>query len=276
MSDLQQQLNRISSEKRSYVLQHLPEHHVHLRQYDRLCALLTDIFFLEAKTKEVSVFDLVADFTRATEAIQDGHRYHKILLLLEEAIRRDIHFISRNAKDYPQGLFQCLWNSCWWYDCSEAELHYDPPDKGWSQGEPAWKQQGEQLHILMETWRRTKALVTPSVRWIRSLLPPSPPLGTAQRMVLRGHESLVQTAVFFSGNRRIISGSRDKTVRIWDVKTGKELHCFVGHNGEVYSVSFSPDNKRIVSGSSDRTVRVWDADSGTLNCGTKIRLFERI
>jgi WD40 repeat protein len=51
-------------------------------------------------------------------------------------------------------------------------------------------------------------------------------------------------------------------VRLWDVRTGKELHTLKGHGNGVRSVAFAPDGKRLVSGSHDGTVRVWDAASG--------------
>ena len=50
------------------------------------------------------------------------------------------------------------------------------------------------------------------------------------------------------GNR-IASGSRDKTVRVWDAATGLEALSLKGHTSSVSSVAFSPDGKRIVSGS---------------------------
>jgi WD40 repeat protein len=62
--------------------------------------------------------------------------------------------------------------------------------------------------------------------------------------------------------RRIVSGSYDGTVRVWDVDSGRELACLSGHEGEVQSVAFDPRGRRIVSGSWDGTVRVWDVDSG--------------
>ena len=62
--------------------------------------------------------------------------------------------------------------------------------------------------------------------------------------------------------RRIVSGSRDKTVRVWDAASGAELACLRGHEELVSSVAYSPDGRRIVSGSADKTVRVWDAASG--------------
>ncbi len=83
------------------------------------------------------IFDLVKDFTDVFDAMPKDHPRHRILKLLDEAIRRDVHFIDR----HPTTLFQCLWNTCWWYDCAEAAGHYDKPDGGpWELPEPrrAW------------------------------------------------------------------------------------------------------------------------------------------
>jgi WD40 repeat protein len=66
---------------------------------------------------------------------------------------------------------------------------------------------------------------------------------------------------FSSDGRRIISGSGDDTVRIWDADT-EVPPALQGHAGDVLTVAFSPDGKRVVSGSDDQTLCVWDAISG--------------
>ena len=58
---------------------------------------------------------------------------------------------------------------------------------------------------------------------------------------------------------RIVSGSADKTVKIWDATTGACFNTLEGHNSYVISICISSDGSRIVSGSFDNTVKIWDA-----------------
>jgi WD40 repeat protein len=70
---------------------------------------------------------------------------------------------------------------------------------------------------------------------------------------------------FSPDGKRIVSGSADNTVRIWDALSGAEvLPPLRGHDNTISSVSFSPDSTRIVSGSHDNSIRVWDAVSGAV------------
>src|SRR5947199_42440 len=70
-------------------------------------------------------------------------------------------------------------------------------------------------------------------------------------------------SVGLSGDgKRVLTGSKDKTARLWDAETGKTLQTFKGHTEWVESVALSRDGKRVLTGSGDNTARLWDADTG--------------
>ena len=119
MRSLRDQFSNMTSEKRDYALRSLPRHLADAKRVRRLFRLLTHLAFLETKIEALSVYELATDFTLASSVLIEQHPQHRIVKLLEEAIRRDIDFIAR----HPTTLFQCLWNSCWWYDCPDAEKH---------------------------------------------------------------------------------------------------------------------------------------------------------
>ncbi|CAG7854448.1 COMPASS-like H3K4 histone methylase component WDR5B {ECO:0000303/PubMed:19567704} Short=AtWDR5B {ECO:0000303/PubMed:19567704} [Serendipita indica DSM 11827] len=80
---------------------------------------------------------------------------------------------------------------------------------------------------------------------------------------LRGHTEVVETVAFSPDGSRIVSGSWDQTIRLWDAETSQSLgEPLRGHTGPVTAVAFSPDGSRVVSGSDDQTIRLWDAETG--------------
>ncbi|KAF7972326.1 hypothetical protein HWV62_18430 [Athelia sp. TMB] len=96
-------------------------------------------------------------------------------------------------------------------------------------------------------------------RVVSGLEPQWPPL----LQMLYGHDGPVTSVSFSPDGSRIVSGSTDQTVRVWDAVTGRAaLPPLEGHTGAVCSVAFSADGSRIVSGSADKTIRVWDALTG--------------
>ena len=81
--------------------------------------------------------------------------------------------------------------------------------------------------------------------------------------ILRGHTDDVNSAAFSPDGKLIVSASNDKTIRIWDAQTGKQIGDTIeGHTHFVFSAAFSPDGKRIVSASNDNTIRIWDVQTG--------------
>ena len=81
--------------------------------------------------------------------------------------------------------------------------------------------------------------------------------------ITTGHSNFVTSVAFSPDGKTIVSGSHDTTIRLWDVKSQKEIACLEGDSYySVTSIAFSPDGKTIVYGSLDDTIRLWDAQSG--------------
>ena len=78
----------------------------------------------------------------------------------------------------------------------------------------------------------------------------------------RGTRDASHSASFSPDGSRIVTGSEDRTAKVWDATTGAEVLTLKGHTGRVNSASFSPDGSRIVTASRDGTAKVWDATTG--------------
>jgi len=78
------------------------------------------------------------------------------------------------------------------------------------------------------------------------------------RRSLIGHSHFISDVVISSDGQFALSGSWDRTLRLWDINTGVTARRFTGHNGDVLSVAFSADNRQIVSASRDKTIKLWN------------------
>ena len=107
----------------------------------------------------------------------------------------------------------------------------------WSGGETEWKQ------VFMERWKLKRA-------WMA---------GQAHVRTFEGHTGGI-SCVQFDG-QRIVSGSHDKTIKVWNVKTNSpwSVMTLAGHSGEVRCLHL--EGNRLVSGSTDLTIKVWDLSS---------------
>ncbi|CUU07126.1 delta-60 repeat domain-containing protein [Candidatus Kryptobacter tengchongensis] len=77
-----------------------------------------------------------------------------------------------------------------------------------------------------------------------------------------GHTDDVTSVAISSDGKYIVSGSQDKTIKLWDISTGREIRTFKGHTDWITSVAISPDGKYVISGSYDKTLKIWDILTG--------------
>src|SRR5262249_50014184 len=70
----------------------------------------------------------------------------------------------------------------------------------------------------------------------------------------------IRAVAFSPDGRRIVTGSADRTAKVWDTTSGRELFSLIGHSDWIWCVAFSPDGRRIVTG--DQTAKLWEMARG--------------
>jgi WD40 repeat protein len=89
-------------------------------------------------------------------------------------------------------------------------------------------------------------------------------LRNREKYDLIGHKGSIASVAFSPDGRRVVTGSEDKTARVWDLSGPTPVATILeGHSERVTSVAFSPDGRRVVTGSEDNTARVWDLSGPT-------------
>ena len=90
-----------------------------------------------------------------------------------------------------------------------------------------------------------------------------PSRGTAadvkEPIALEGHDDSVLAVAFLGDGKMLATGSKDKTVKLWNVAEKKEIATLKGHENKVQSLASTRDGKKLASGDSDGVVKVWDA-----------------
>ncbi|MFM8913306.1 MAG: WD40 repeat domain-containing protein, partial [Flammeovirgaceae bacterium] len=83
-----------------------------------------------------------------------------------------------------------------------------------------------------------------------------------QTVVQRGHELAVLSVAISPDSSFVATGSRDKTAKLWDLNSGREVRSFLGHQFSVFDLEFSRDGKLLLTGNGDGTAKIWEVISG--------------
>jgi dynein assembly factor with WDR repeat domains 1 len=83
--------------------------------------------------------------------------------------------------------------------------------------------------------------------------------------VLRAHILPLTNCAFNKNGDAFVTGSYDRTCKVWDTASGEETHTLEGHKNVVYAVAFNnPFGDKVITGSFDKTCKLWDARTGEL------------
>jgi len=83
-----------------------------------------------------------------------------------------------------------------------------------------------------------------------------------ETVIQKGHELAVVAMAVSPDSNFVATGSRDKSAKLWELRSGREVRSFLGHEGTVTSLDFSHDGKYLITGSGDQTARVWEVITG--------------
>ncbi|KAL5010050.1 hypothetical protein ScPMuIL_012355 [Solemya velum] len=164
-------------------------------------------------------------------------KHRDFLALLPEKLALKILGYLTPKELLKVGQVSTLWeqlassNELWRVKCTEVKLEVPVTTN------PIWKKVFRDNMFLRLNWNN----------------------GVCRTMELRGHTDKVMCVTF--DETRLASGSSDKTVKVWDIKTGELLQTFRGHNKGVWCLAFFTDNL-LVSGSYDGTIKVWNITKG--------------
>lgn len=85
-----------------------------------------------------------------------------------------------------------------------------------------------------------------------------------ETVIQRGHRAAVRTVAYSPDGNFLATGSRDNSIKLWQVSTGREIRTFLGHLNPVNVVVFDPSGQWLASGSSDNSVIIWDVATGNI------------
>ncbi len=214
---------------RRYALRHALAHRVEAGDWASVGQLALDLGYLEARCHEFGAHDVEVDVARAAKrCCEDGDAVLAgDLGDLGRALARESHWL----RNEPGVLSAQLWNRL--------------RRMGWSK-----EDLDERIRLPgnVEAFMRVRRVISrESPALLRDLI---------------GHTGEVHACAVTPDGSRVISASGDKTLKVWDLETGRVVMTLEGHVLGVMSCAVTGDSSRVVSTSADRTLKVWDLETG--------------
>ena len=209
-------------EDEEYVL-NLPYHLLEAGMADNLLEILIELEFIEYKLLSLNSQALIDDYNSALiHKIWISEDSKSSLKLIRDAIQKSAHIL---AEDKTQLVNQLLGRLV---HCEKAEI----------------------TAICLQARRRKEP-------WLRLLSSSLSQVGEPLIYTLTGHTGEILALAITPDNKQIVSGSWDKTIKVWSLEKGEELFTLEGHTDLVTALAITPDSDYIVSGSRDETIKVW-------------------
>ncbi len=213
---------------RRYALRHALSHRVEAGAWPDAWRLAADMSFLEAKCRELGAHEAELDVERVAERCRASgdaalrERFGD----LAWAVARESHWL----RAAPEATVAQVWNRL-------RQL-------GWSADD---LDQQLQLPVGSRFLRVRHVAIRESAALVRDLV---------------GHADWVNACTVTPDGRRVVSASRDRTLKVWDLASGRTEVTLEGHADWVNACAVIPDGRRVVSASYDGTLKVWDLASG--------------
>ncbi|MEJ1238955.1 caspase family protein [Chryseolinea sp. T2] len=85
-----------------------------------------------------------------------------------------------------------------------------------------------------------------------------------ETIIQQGHELAVVSVAVSPDSSFLVTGSRDKSAKLWSYSSGREVRSFLGHEATVRTAAFTPDGKLLLTGSNDNSIRLWNIADGSV------------
>ncbi len=213
---------------RRYALHHALQHRCEAGAWADAWRVAADVAFLEAKCRELGVDDAEADVARTAARCRasgdetHGERFDD----LARALGRESHWLRAT----PEATAALIWNRLRRYGWTASDL-------------------GAQLRVPAAAYfLRVRHVATrESPALVRNLA---------------GHTGWVNACAVTPDGRHVVSASADRTLKVWELGSGRAVATLAGQTRELNACAVTPDGRHMISASYDKTLKVWELGSG--------------